>query len=188
MSVIHCKATPYMIGSWMVLRLPDEASAQLPSRGQVMVKGTINDFFFQTALEPDGQGSHWLHIDTTMQQSAKVAAGKTATLAIESTKEWPEPTVPADIQKGLASHPETKALWMSVTPMARWEWIRWIQSTNVAETRAKRIAVSRSKLLSGLRRPCCFNRNMCCVPEVSKSGTLLNPAAHKTNNRDRSAY
>lgn len=176
MPAITCKAIPYEINGWTVLPLPQEASAKLPSRGQVMVKGTINGFAFHTALEPDGSGSHWLNIDKDMQKSAKAAAGKAATLEIEATKDWPEPDIPADIQKGLANHPETKALWMAVTPMARWEWIRWIVSTNVAETRAKRIGVSRSKLKSGLRRPCCFNRNMCCVPQVSKSGVLLGPA------------
>lgn len=176
MSVIHFEAKPYKIGTWTVLRLPAEASAQLPSRGQVMIKGTINGFRFQTALEPDGNGSHWLNIDKAMQESAKVSAGDTATLEIESTKDWPEPNVPADIKKGIVDNPETQKLWMDITPMSRWEWIRWIASTNVPETRQKRIEVSASKLVNGWRRPCCFNRNMCCVPEVSKSGVLLDPS------------
>ncbi len=141
-----------------------------------MVKGTINGFGFQTALEPDGYGSHWLNIDKQLEKAAKATAGQPAALVIEPTKDWPEPTIPPDILKGLADNPQTKKLWMDVTPMSRWEWIRWIQSTNVPETRKKRIEVSRSKMLAGWRRPCCFNRNMCCVPEVSKSGTLLGPA------------
>ncbi len=176
MSAIRFEAKPYKIGTWTVLRLPAEASAKLPSRGQVMVKGTINGFRFQTALEPDGAGSHWLNIDKNMQASAKAAAGDTATLEIESTKEWTEPVIPPDIKKGLADNPETQKLWMDITPMARWEWIRWIASTNVAETRKRRIEVSASKLINGWRRPCCFNRNMCCVPDVSKSGVLLDPS------------
>ncbi len=175
MSAIHCIATPYKIGTWTVLRLPTEASAKLPSRGQVMVKGTINGFDFRTALEPDGKGSHWLNIDKAMQQSAKVSVGNTANLQIESTKEWPEPTIPTDIKKGLVDNPQTHDLWTDITPMARWEWIRWIASTSVAETRKRRIEVSRSKLVAGWRRPCCFNRNMCCVPEVSKNGVLVDP-------------
>ncbi|HEU4984294.1 MAG TPA: YdeI/OmpD-associated family protein [Nitrososphaera sp.] len=173
--MISFKATPYKIKNWTVLRLPAEASAKLPSRGQVMVKGAINGFGFQTALEPDGRGGHWLNIDKTMQKSANTAAGETATLEIEPTKDWPEPDIPADIKKGLADNPKTQALWMDVTPMARWEWIRWINSTGNAATREHRIEVSASKLVNGLRRPCCFNRNMCCVPDVSKSGVLLDP-------------
>lgn len=174
--MIRFKSKLFKIGSWTILQLPQEASAQLPSRGQVMVKGTINSFQFQTALEPDGMGSHWLNVDKNLQEAAKVSAGDTATLEIESTKDWPEPNIPADIKKGLADNPETQHLWSRITPMARWEWIRWINSTSNPETRKKRIEVSRSKLTAGDRRPCCFNRNMCCVPEVSKNGVLLERA------------
>lgn len=170
---IKFEATPYIINGWMVLPLPAEASTKLPSRGQVMVKGTINDYQFQTALEPDGRGGHWLHVDKAMQKAAGVEAGKAAVVAIESTKDWPEPEIPADIRKGLADNPDIKPLWDRVTPMARWEWIRWINSTANPETRRHRIEVSASKLQNGLRRPCCFNRNMCCVPQVSKLGMLI---------------
>ena len=176
MPTIHIKATPYKIKTWTVLRLPPEASSKLPSRGQVMVKGTINGLDFQTVLEPDGSGSHWLNIDKNMHDSAKVISGHAATLEIEPTKGWPEPNIPADIKEGLADNPHTKTLWMDITPMSRWEWIRWIASTNVPETRKRRIEVSASKLANGWRRPCCFNRNMCCVPGVSKNGILLGPA------------
>lgn len=173
MPLIHFKATPYNIGSWTILRLPRDVSAKLPSRGQTMVKGTINDFPFRTALEPDGNWSHWLHVDKNMQKSAKVKLGDVVTLAIESTKEWPEPAIPADWQAALDANPQVETLWKRITPMARWEWIRWIGSTKVPETRKRRVEVSCSKLLAGERRPCCFNRNMCCVPDVSKNGVLL---------------
>lgn len=176
MPVIYFKAAPYAVGSWIILRLPKDASAKLPSRGQVMVKGTINGSPFQTALEPDGDGSHWLHIDKNLQKTAKVDVGDAVTLAIEPTKDWPEPDIPTDLQVALKADAKVRARWTDITPMARWEWIRWINSTNQSETRKRRIEVSCSKLLAGERRPCCFNRNMCCVPQVSKSGVLLGPS------------
>lgn len=173
MSKIHFTAKPFIIRNRTILLLPKPASAELPSRGQVMVIGTINSCPLQTALEPDGAGSHWFEIDEQLQTVAHARAGDTVALEIESTKDWPEPRVPADIQAALDANPRMKDLWLDVTPMARWEWIRWINATENLQTRAHRIEVTRSKLFSGLRRPCCFNRNMCCVPEVSKSGVLL---------------
>jgi hypothetical protein len=176
MSVIDFTATPVKINGWTVLHLPQDASAQLPSRGQVMVKGTINGSELHTALEPDGDGGHWLNIDTAMQRAAKVSAGQGVSLTIESTKDWPEPVIPADWQAALDADAQVKELWQDITPMARWEWLRWIGSSKQPETRQRHIEVSCSKLLSGLRRPCCFNRSMCCVPDVSKNGVLLDPA------------
>jgi hypothetical protein len=174
-SAIRFEAKLFTIGSWTILKLPGEASAKLPSRGQTMVKGTVNDFGFQTALEPDGKWSHWFRVDKIMQEAIKAGAGDTVTLVIESTKEWPEPKVPKDLQAALAAAPKAQALWVKITPMARWEWIRWVGSTSNPETRKRRVEVSLSKLMAGERRPCCFNRNMCCVPDVSKNGVLLEP-------------
>lgn len=179
MTVVRFKAKVFTIGSWTIVTLPKEASVQLPSRGQVMVRGSINDVPLHTALEPDGNGSHWLHIDKTMQKAAGITVGDIASLEIESTKDWPEPTIPADVQKALAANAEAHALWAKITPMARWEWLRWIGSTSKSETRSHRIEVACSKLTHGMRRPCCFNRSMCCVPEVSKSGVLLASASSR---------
>jgi hypothetical protein len=138
-----------------------------------MVKGIVNGYEFIAALEPDGNGSHWLNIDKHLQNSAALDCSKPLTLSIEPTKIWPEPAVPSDWQTVLDNNQQIQDLWLAVTPMARWEWLRWIGATNRAETRHKRIGVACSKLLRGERRPCCFNRSMCCVPEVSKNGVLL---------------
>ncbi len=176
MPVIRFKATPYVIGTWTILRLPERASAKLPSRGQVMVEGTINGFAFRSALEPDGRWSHWFKVDKALQKAAGVHVGEPVTLAVEPTKAWPEPEVPADLKKALETHRRVRALWADITPMARWEWIRWIRGGSRQETRGHRIEVACSKLESGERRPCCWNRNACSEPSVSKNGILLDPA------------
>ena len=83
-----------------------------------MVEGTINDFRFQAALEPDGKGSHWFKLDKTMRKAVGADAGDTVMLAIEPVKEWPEPNVPADLKNALAAVPQAQALWMEITPGA----------------------------------------------------------------------
>lgn len=175
MSANSFKAKPYTIGSEVILHLPKEASLQLPSRGMVYVKGSINGIPFESPLEPDGRGSHWFRIDAALQKTAKVKAGDTATLEIEPIKDWPEPKVPEDLEQALKSSPKEHELWKNVTPMARWDWIRWISSTKNPDTRKKRIDVELSKLKKGMKRPCCFNRSLCCDPSVSKNGVLLEP-------------
>jgi Bacteriocin-protection, YdeI or OmpD-Associated/Domain of unknown function (DUF1905) len=175
MSTIRFETKLFTIGSWSILRLPENASAKLPSRGQTMVEGTINGLHFQTPLEPDGRWSHWFRVDKAMREAAGIDEGDTVTLEIEPTKEWPEPDVPADLKSALAAAPEAYSLWQHITPMARWEWIRWIRSTSQTETRKRRIEVACSKLKAGERRPCCWNRNLCTEPSVSRNGVLLEP-------------
>ena len=173
MPSINFEATLFTIGSWTILRLPESASAQLPSRGQTMVQGTINDLPLRTPLEPDGKGSHWFRVGKTMLKAANAVAGDTVSLSIEPIEEWIEPVMPPDLENALAAAPQAHSLWRHITPMARWEWIRWIRATSKYETRKRRIEVACSKLMAGERRPCCWNRNLCTEPYVSKNGVLV---------------
>jgi hypothetical protein len=160
-----------------ILRLPEIASRKLPSRGQVAVQGTINGRGFQTVLEPDGNFGHWMRIDGKVQRTAALGAGDTVTLEIESLKDWPEPIVPQDLETALAAAPQKiQDLWKSITPMARWEWVRWVSATRDPDTRNRRVEVSVSKMKSGKRRPCCFNLAACTDPNLSKNGRLIEPA------------
>ncbi len=145
-----------------------------------MVEGTVNGFHCQVALEPDGKGSHWFMVDKAMREVAHAAAGDTVMLAIEPVKEWPEPNAPADLKKALAAAPRAHTLWMDITPMARWDWIRWIGSTKQPETRRRRIETACSKLKAGERRPCCFDRTLCADPYVSNNGVLFEPTQMTT--------
>jgi hypothetical protein len=173
MSIIRFEATPLKIGDWTILRLPENASAKLPSRGMTLVEGTINGFRSKIVLEPDGMGSHWFRVDSALREAAGIDAGGAVMMAVEPSKEWPEPEMPADLNKALASDPRANDLWVKITPMVRWDWLRWIRATNNRETRSRRIEVALSKLKAGERRPCCFNRNLCTEPEVSKNGVLI---------------
>lgn len=175
MSAINFESTPYTIKSWSILKLPIEASKQLPSRGIVMVKGTMNNSPFKAVLEPDGWGSHWINLDKKLQDSTGIHDNESVSVEIEPTKEWIEPDVPKDIIDALKANTAANETWQKVTPQAHWEWIRWIRATNNTETRARRIEVACSKLKSGMRRPCCFNASACTVAEVSKNGALLDP-------------
>jgi hypothetical protein len=177
---IHFKAKLYTLKKATILRLPEKESEKLPSRGQVAVSGTINGHEVTTVLEPDGYWGHWMRVDSKLQKLADVTDGDTAELTLTPIKEWPEPTVPKDFQAALDTAPQkVKDKWKDITAMARWEWIRWVNSTGNMDTRAVRIEKSISKLNGSHRRPCCFNLAACTDPYLSKSGRLMEPAATK---------
>lgn len=166
------------VGDRIILRFPEEASAALPSRGQVAVEAVLNGHAFETVVEPDGLRGHWLSIDEGLAErlagdsGGAIAEGDAVALEVEPVKRWPEPELPADFTTALQAAPDLAEVWPSLTPMARWEWVRWINATKNAETRERRVEVSVSKLRDGKRRPCCFDLSSCTDPEVSKSGRL----------------
>lgn len=176
MSAISFKTKLFKINSWTVLLLPKSASITLPSRGMVMVEGSINGFPFQAALEPDGRGSHWFRINEKILKGAKAKPGDAVSVDMDSTKEWIEPEVPQDFKKALSASSKAEDLWKDLTPMARWDFLRWIRAVKTLQTRQKHIEVAISKLNRGMRRPCCFNRNLCSEPYVSHNWVLLTPA------------
>lgn len=162
----------HSINSINIIELPKSASAKLPSRGMVMVKGLRKGREFMAPLEPDGKGSHFLKIDTSLSKIINARVGDSVELELEPTKNWPEPNIPQDLKSALDHNSTAKETWLSITPMARWDWIRWINSTKNTETRKIRIEKTFSKFKSGIRRPCCFNRTMCTDVLISKKGIL----------------
>ena len=74
----------------------------------------------------------------------------------------PEPAgeefrVPTDLRKALAAAPTARAKWKDLTPIARRDFISWIDSAKQPETRRRRIERACSMLAAGKRRPCCYS-------------------------------
>ena len=67
-----------------------------------------------------------------------------------------EPRVPTDLRKVLAASARAKAQWSDLTPIARRDFISWIESAKQPETRKRRVESIPSRLASGKRRPCCY--------------------------------
>lgn len=63
---------------------------------------------------------------------------------------------PEDLQKTILSDNKLLVIWEDITPLARNEWICWITSAKKQETRQRRIEVGCLKLISGMKRPCCW--------------------------------
>jgi hypothetical protein len=175
--MIHFNASIERIAHKALLRLPESESKKLPSRGQVMVEGFIQNREISQLAEPDGRGGHWLEINEITLENIDVKVGGKVAVGIQVQKDWHEPIIPNDFEAALANAPQDiRDVWNDITPMARWEWVRWINATNVAETRSRRIEASISKMQSGKRRPCCFNLSSCTDPDLSKSGKLIDLA------------
>ena len=65
-------------------------------------------------------------------------------------------TLPADLRKVLVADKKALAVWEDITPLARNEWICWVTSPKLAETRADHVRRVPIELKQGKRRPCCW--------------------------------
>jgi uncharacterized protein YdeI (YjbR/CyaY-like superfamily) len=64
--------------------------------------------------------------------------------------------LPADLRKALLGGPEALDAWRDITPLARNEFICWVEDAKQQATRERRIRRTREELEEGMRRPCCW--------------------------------
>ena len=74
--------------------------------------------------------------------------------------------LPADLRDALIDDPAALATWRDITPLARNEWICWIEEPKLAETRKRRVERTASELAEGKRRPCCW---IGCIHRTDKA-------------------
>jgi len=98
----------------------------------------------------------------------------------------PEPRVPADLRKALAAAPIAKTRWNDLTPIARRDFISWIDSAKQLETRKRRVERACDMIATGKRRPCCFaivpldlHKALAATPKAKASWSDLTPTARR---------
>ncbi len=64
--------------------------------------------------------------------------------------------MPPDLHEALAADPQATAIWDSLTPLARRDFISWIEAAKQPQTRRRRALSVPDRLASGKRRPCCY--------------------------------
>jgi uncharacterized protein YdeI (YjbR/CyaY-like superfamily) len=64
--------------------------------------------------------------------------------------------LPADLRKALLANETALAAWTDITPLARNEFICWVEDAKQDATRARRIRRTQEELEEGKRRPCCW--------------------------------
>ena len=73
--------------------------------------------------------------------------------------------MPADLRKALTANRKVLALWEDITPLARNEFICWVENAKQIETRARRVKRSCEELLEGKRCSCCW---LGCIHRAEK--------------------
>lgn len=72
----------------------------------------------------------------------------------------------ADLKKTLTKDKSILAIWEGLTPLARNEWICWVESVKKPETRREHVERVPKQLKEGKRRPCCW---IGCIHRTDKA-------------------
>ncbi len=64
--------------------------------------------------------------------------------------------LPADLRTALIANATALHAWKDITPLARNEFICWVEDAKQTTTRKRRIRRTQEELEEGQRRPCCW--------------------------------
>jgi Bacteriocin-protection, YdeI or OmpD-Associated len=64
--------------------------------------------------------------------------------------------LPGDLRVALIANPAALDAWKDITPLARNEFICWVEDAKQKMTRDRRIRRTQEELEEGQRRPCCW--------------------------------
>ena len=64
--------------------------------------------------------------------------------------------LPTDLRQALVASAVVLDAWKDITPLARNEFICWVEDAKQDVTRTRRIRRTQEELEDGMRRPCCW--------------------------------
>jgi hypothetical protein len=144
---------PEGVGTWTYVDIPTEASAALGMKGQMRVKGTINEHPFQSTAMPHGDGSHYLLVNRALRDATGANQGDIVQVVIEADTSERSITVPEDFIRVLDGEPEARTIFDKLSYSHKKEYVEWIESAKQTATRQKRMEKAVEMLKGGVRGP-----------------------------------
>jgi uncharacterized protein YdeI (YjbR/CyaY-like superfamily) len=77
-------------------------------------------------------------------------------MAVQSISGGVVHELPKDLREALAANATALDRWNDITPLARNEFICWVEEAKQQTTRERRIRRTQEELEEGMRRPCCW--------------------------------
>ncbi len=121
--------------------VPDTVIEELGGGGRPKVRVTIDGYEFRTSIARMG-GRYLLGVSNERRAEGGIAPGDTFDVDVELDTAVREVEVPEELAAALASEPEAKAFFTSLSySKQQWHTLQ-VSSAKTPETRAKRVATS----------------------------------------------
>jgi hypothetical protein len=133
-------------GTWTYADIPFDVERAFGKKGQVKVKGTVNGVGFLSSLMPHGDGTHFLVVNRSTRDAAKIKEGAKVRIVIEADSEPRLIQAPPDLERALAKNKSAAASWEKLAPSHKKEYVLWITEAKKEETRQRRIEKAVAKI------------------------------------------
>ncbi|GAA1605127.1 YdeI/OmpD-associated family protein [Actinoplanes couchii] len=138
-------------GNTTGFQISDELVSGLGGGGRPKVVVAVGDFEFRSSIAKMG-GVYWLGVSAERRAAGGLEGGQVYDLTIVLDEAPRTVEVPEDLAAALASEPDTKAFWDTVSfSNQRWH-AEQLTAAKTAETRARRLAKSLDLLRAGKAR------------------------------------
>ena len=131
--------------------------------GRASVAASAISPLAEAAHPPHPEPTSWrMHLTRLLGVAGEDGGGarlRPATVAVVSSQRVPGGVVhklPADLRKALIANTTALDAWKDITPLARNEFICWVEDAKQEMTRERRIRRTQQELEEGQRRPCCW--------------------------------
>jgi hypothetical protein len=125
-------------GTWSTVRIPFDVEKTFGSKARVAVKGTVNGAPYRGSAMPQGDGSHFLVVNKTLQKQAGAAPGDTLSITVEpDTEERTE-----ELQAALKKNPSARKAFEQMSYSHQREYADHVREAKKLETRQARAAKS----------------------------------------------
>ncbi len=122
--------------------VPLRVSKVFGRRGNIPVRGKLNDVSISGTLVPAGNGHHRFYINGEMRKKAKVGAGDEITLSLEFDNEPRILPVPEALRLALENDEEAEEAWGNLTPSRRKEiltYLNWLKTPDALERNVRKV-------------------------------------------------
>ena len=119
----------------------------LGTRGRVAVVASFDGIDYRGSTMPMGDGTSCVGILKSIRQQLGVGIGDTVHVVVDRDPAAGVVEPPVDLVDALT--PEAATAFDRLAPSHRKAYVRWIEEAKTPETRARRIAESVSRLVSG---------------------------------------
>ena len=138
-------------GAWTFLHIPFDVEATFGTKARVPVSGTINGFPFRNSLMPEGDGTHSMMVNKTLQEGARARAGGTVSVEMTVDRRTRVVRPPRELADVLAANIEAAKIYRSLSPSHRREFADWVRSAKQESTRKSRAQKSLGLILKSAR-------------------------------------